>query len=136
MIPLALRSPTARQLAAFTSVGLVGFAVDGAVLSLLVWEGIGIYAARGISFSLACAATWAVNRRLTFRASVGHGGKGREYLRYYLVQVIGATVNLGVFSFAIALHPQLARSPMVPLAMGAAVALMFNFLGAKLWVYR
>ena len=51
------------------------------------------------------------------------------------VQVIGAAINLLVFVVAIELFAGLARVPVVPLAMGAALALLFNFGASSRFVF-
>jgi putative flippase GtrA len=59
----------------------------------------------------------------------------REYGAYLLTQVAGATINLGCFSLLIELAPSLARMPIVPLAGGAILAMLFNFFIVKRWVF-
>ena len=51
------------------------------------------------------------------------------------VQVTGALINLSVYVLAIESFPQLARLPVIPLAIGAAVALLFNFSASRRLVF-
>jgi putative flippase GtrA len=49
--------------------------------------------------------------------------------------VVGAAINLAGFALLIGLMPRLARVPIVPLAGGGALALIFNFFAARRWVF-
>ncbi len=127
-----------RRFAAFVAVGTVGFAVDAGVLTALVrYGGANPYAARIASFAVAVVATWALNRRFTFESSADSAtARASEYGRYFSVQVIGASANLVVYSICLMIWPQLIAWLVMPLAVGSAVGLIINFLGAKLWVFR
>ena len=128
-----------RQLLHFTLIGGIGFVIDGGVLTLLsVMAGVNIYLARLISFTLATLATWWLNRRHTFGmdSAVGTGTKAGEYGRYILIQVGGGLLNLAIFAWLILIEPRLRSIPVLPLAIGAGAGLVWNFLGAKLWVYK
>jgi putative flippase GtrA len=115
----------------FGVVGAFGFLVDAAVLSWLVQgQGWGPVEGRGVSFALAVTTTWALNRRFTFAARAG-ADRSREYGRYLAVQTIGALINLGVYLAAIAAVPWVAAWPVLPLAAGAGVAMVFNFVGSR-----
>lgn len=125
------RSGLVREAWRFAGVGAVGFLVDAAVLSWLVQaRGWGLFEARAVSFGLAVSVTWYLNRRLTF-AHRASAGRAAEYGRYFGVQGIGALINLGVYAIAVTLAPALGALPVIPLAMGSAVAMVFNFLAAR-----
>ena len=127
-----------RRLAAFATVGTVGFCVDAGVLTALVrYGGANPYAARVMSFAVAVVATWAMNRRFTFESDADSAmERASEYGRYLSVQVVGASANLAVYSVCLLIWPQLTAWLFVPLAVGSAVGLVLNFFGAKLWVFR
>lgn len=128
--------PAASRFARFVAAGGIGFLIEALILTWLAQgKGMDIYAARAVSFTVAVTATWAINRNFAF-AGLARERRGREYSAYFLVQVVGAVINLGVFAAAIALWPGLRSVPVVPLAMGAAVALVFNFLASRTWVFR
>jgi putative flippase GtrA len=115
----------------FGVVGSVGFLIDAGVLTWLVnGSGWGLYESRLLSFALAVSGTWYLNRRFTFpgRASANRTG---EYGRYFSVQIIGAFINLGVYVAIVATLPHLASFPVVPLAIGSGVAMIFNFVGSR-----
>ena len=127
--------PDPRQLPGFAAVGAIGFVVDAAILTLLM-QGAGLdpFGARAVSFSAAVTTTWYLNRRFVFgRAEVPM--TRREYLSYVVVQVIGAAINLLVFGVAITRFEALRSVPVVPLALGAALALAFNFVATSRFVF-
>jgi putative flippase GtrA len=125
-----------RQAWRFAVIGGVGFVVDAAVLTWLVsLQGWGLYSARAVSFTLAVTVTWYLNRRITF-AGRATPHRGREYGRYLSTQTIGALINLGVYVIVIEALPMLATRPVIPLALGSATALLFNFLAARQLVFN
>ena len=123
-----------RRFLRYALVGGVGFVVDASVLTILV-NGLeqGHYVSRAVSFSLAVTITWWINRQWVFQAGAP---TQREYSGYFVVQLVGALINLGIYVLAIELFPALARTPVVPLAIGAAVALLANFLLVRRYVFR
>jgi len=124
-----------RRLPGFVLVGAIGFLIDAGILTaLMTGFGFGPYGARAISFTVAVTATWYMNRRWVFERT-GVRMSGREYTSYLLVQVIGAVINLSVFVAAIEFVPRLANTPVIPLALGAAVALIFNFNASSRFVF-
>jgi len=131
---------TLARLARFGAVGTAGFIVDAGVLSALTsLAGVGIYPSRAVSFVAACSATWLLNRTFVFAPPAGGGRAGprdREYARYLSVQVAGALINLAVFAALIQVFPALRSMPVVPLAAGSLVAMVFNYSGARYWVFR
>jgi putative flippase GtrA len=123
------------NLPGFALVGAVGFLVDASILTaLMTGLGFGAYAARAVSFTSAVTVTWYLNRRWVFDRSDVPMSR-REYSSYLLVQIIGAMINLGIFVLVIELAPQLAQVPVVPLAIGAGAALLFNFAASSRFVF-
>lgn len=122
-----------RRFTSFATVGVVGFIVDAAILSTLVhaadWHH---YTARALSFAAAVTVTWYLNRNWVFSRT---SDRTREYGAYFGVQVVGAAINLGTYALVIAMIPSLARLPVLPLAAGAVLALLFNFSAASRWVF-
>lgn len=129
-------APTLRdQLPRFAAIGGIGFLVDATVLTALVnGYGMGPIGARGISFGAAATVTWYLNRRWTFAADASDR-RGPEYARYVTAQVLGALINLLVYLLVIRLVPELGALPVIPLAAGAVIALLFNFAAARYWVF-
>jgi putative flippase GtrA len=124
-----------RQLLLFAGAGAVGFVIEAVVITVLVvlWD-TNIYLARLISFTLAVLATWRLNRQFAFSGSASPD-RAREYGRYFLVQTCGAAVNLGVFAVLVTVYAGLQTWPVIPLAAGAAVALVFNFAVSRAFVF-
>lgn len=124
-----------RRLPGFVLVGAIGFLIDAGILTTLM-KGLdfGHYGARAISFTIAVTATWYMNRRWVFERNTVRMNS-REYTSYLSVQVIGALINLSVFAAVIEFVPGLSRTPVIPLAVGAAVALMFNFSASSRFVF-
>ena len=121
------------QFASFAAVGLAGFTVDAAILSALVHaQGWHHYSARAVSFAVAVTVTWYLNRNWVFSRT---SDRAREYGAYFGVQVVGAAINLGTYALVIALIPPLARLPVLPLAAGAALTLLFNYSAASRFVF-
>jgi len=121
---------------AFVVVGGIGFVIDASILAILVhgysW---GDYTARLVSFAVAVTATWYLNRRYVFSARKTLDRRS-EYSRYLAVQLIGMAINFLVYSLCIATVEIMDQWPVLALAVGSAVALFFNFLGARLFVFR
>ena len=121
-----------RQFLSFAVVGAIGFVVDVAVL-YLVAPLLGWYGARVLSFLAAATATWALNRRYTFRRS--QASVLREYLGYLGTMLGGAVVNYG--AYVLVLH--WATGPWAPaagVALGSCAGLVVNFLSARYLVFR
>ena len=126
-----------RELARFVGVGAAGFCTDAAILTLLLGAGQSVLLARACSFSCASLVTWWLHRIFTFSGRDQQAGsKGGQYLRYIVIQLIGAAINLGVFSAVVAGAPRLLRWPVIPLAVGAIGGLAFNFFGSSVWAFR
>ena len=123
------------ELARFAAVGAIGFVVDAAVLQLLVsvasWSP---FAARAVSFPVALACTFTLNRLWTFRGL--RLPLARAYGAYGAIQVAGALINLLVFSACVVLAPTLYERPVIALGIGATVALLFNFYATRSVVFR
>jgi putative flippase GtrA len=122
----------------FLMVGTVGFLVDGAILQTLVslagWNPV---PARLVSFSIAVVVTWLLNRHFTFKAAESaKAAPVRSVLRYMVVSIAGAGINVGTFTALVLLSALMAAHPIIPLAVGSVVALMFNYLGSKHFAFR
>ena len=128
-----VRSAAARQFGAFLVVGGVGFAVDAGILTLLVnvagWHH---YPARLLSFSVAVTLTWSLNRIYVFSKTADAPS---EYARYVVIQCVGAAINLGTFVGIIEWRPSLASVPVVPLAVGAVLSMLFNFFASRRFAF-
>jgi len=123
-----------RQFLSFAVVGAVGFVVDVAVL-YLVAPLLGWYGARVLSFLAAATATWALNRRYTFKARNANASVLREYLGYLVTMLGGAVVNYG--AYVLVLHwASGAWAPAAGVALGSCAGLAVNFLSARYLVFK
>ena len=125
------RSPFLQQLTRFLMVGGVSFAVDAGVLGLLVYQAdVGHIAARFVSVALAVSVAFVLNAKFTFLVRVADA----RFMRYVLIQAIGAALNFGVYS-TLVLHGPLAGRPLLSLVCGAAAATLNNFFLSRRYVY-
>jgi putative flippase GtrA len=116
---------------AFLGVGVAGLAVNLLILMGLERLGAPLWAALAASLILATAATWALNRRFTFKAS--GRSKRHEAARYFGVALAAQSVNYGVVLGIAAAAPRLAH----PLAaiVGAVVATVFSYSGQRFFTF-
>jgi putative flippase GtrA len=123
------------ELVRFAVVGVVGFLVDGGVLQLLVSAaGWSPFLARVVSFPAAFTATFVLNRLWTFQGL--RMSAGRAYGAYGAIQLVGALINLAVFYACVLIEPRLYERPLIALAIGAGVAMLFNYYASRRVVFR
>jgi len=129
----------AKAFSAFSIVGAFGFLIDAGILILLT-AGLGWnpYLARLLSFGIATLLTWALNRKFTFSPHKLRQSRtlAREYIHYLMVQSLGGGLNLLVYYVLLSALPTLKHVPVIALAFGSATGLLFNFLGARFWIYK
>ena len=117
----------------FSIVGGVGFVIEATLLTYFATvPGIGAIKGRAISFPIAVVTTWWLNRTLTFQST---NNPHRESLRYFLVQMLGAAANLGVFFALVSVFFSLRSIPAVPLFIAAIFGLLVNFTLSKKYVF-
>lgn len=125
-----------QQASRFIIVGAIGFLVDGGILTVLhnIFDFSLLYA-RLVSFSGAVTITWYLNRRHTF-ADRKDVHAVHEWGRYAVVNGFGALLNLGIFFWLIYSFNILATWPIIPLAIAASIALIFNFFASRHLAFR
>ena len=124
------------ELVLFAKIGAIGFVIDGGVLMILYHHfQFDHYESRAVSFSLAVGVTWVLNRIYTFR-KYANENKLKEYFSYFIVQMIGAFVNLFIYVLLINASMLMANYPIIPLSVGAGVALIFNYIAVRSWVFK
>lgn len=133
-----LASAYDRKFLLFGLVGSVGFIVDAVVLTTLTVESHwGVIPSRLVSFSTATIVTWILNRWYTFSSpKTSVLTRKMEYFSYFVVQAVGAGLNLLIFLCLITWIPMLHQMLVIPLAVGALVAMVFNFLLIKIFVFK
>lgn len=119
---------------AFAVVGTAGFIIDATVFQLLYSTLGGYVLPRILATAVAVVATWYLNRRFVFRTA-GIVSPANEFLRYVAVQSSGIAVNFSVYALLLTLSAALRQVPVAAVAAGALVALVFNYLGARHWVF-
>jgi putative flippase GtrA len=127
------------KILSFGMVGAVGFVVDALLLTVLTIKlGLDVLPSRAVSFTCATLVTWWLNRTFTFSRQAGREShtRKREYIFYLTVQMVGAALNFLVFLALIEWQPMLRQMPVIPLAGGALVALVFNFTMSCKFVFK
>ena len=131
-----MKQSTGWQARNFALIGGIGFVVDGGILTMLnSIFGFDLLASRLASFSVAVTITWILNRRRTF-AEQRDTRAAREWGRYAIVNSVGALLNIGIFFWLVHRYSSLAEMPLVPLAIAASIALVFNFFASKHFAFR
>lgn len=131
-----------RQVGAFGVVGVVGLAVDVAVLYAAL-HGLGLdahgdagfLAARVPSFLAAVTTTWALNRAFTFRTA-RHEPLHRQWAKFFAANSIGGVVNYAAYAGCIAYGAAFTAHPVLAVAVGSLAGMVFNFTASKFLVFR
>lgn len=137
MLMTKRRTQIQRQIFRFLQVGLVGFTVDVAVISTLLYgldleeTDAGLVGSRVVSFLAAISATFLLNARYTFGSRLRHASFGI----YVAIQCLGAFINLGTYTVLVLLGP-FNDAPLVALAIGSASATVTNFVLVRKFVYN
>lgn len=126
---------TLRQFFKFGIVGVVGFAVDNAML----YFGIdvlclGHVVAGFFSFPFAVTITWIGNRLFTFRHAP-HAEAAQQLAKFTLVCAIGLIFNRGTYSLLVSHIAVVYDHPWLGLLAGTGAGMFFNFFAAKRHVF-
>jgi putative flippase GtrA len=124
-----------RQFALFSVAGIVGFAVDVAVLYCAVALGGGLYLGRVASFLAAAFTTWQFNRYFTFPRGTPPP-VWKEWGRYLSAMTFGAIVNYIAYAVTLRVLSTAWWVPMLGVAVGSVCGLFVNFLLARQWVFK
>lgn len=123
------------QLFWFAVVGTIGFVVDFGLLETFVsFVGVNPYVARVGSFLAAATTTWLLNRNLTFRST--HPFRLREGLLYIALMVVGASVNLLVYSLVVWRFGSERLVLLAGVVLGTSLAVSLNFVSARGVLHR
>ncbi len=120
----------------FLCVGTGGFLIDaGSLLLLVAWvmpqTVLHTLLLRCVGFSCGVFFTWFFNKNWTFREQRGGG----SLLFYYPMMVLGALVNLGVFTACLVWVPLAARYPVLGIVVGTGTALFVNFSSMRWLIF-
>ena len=124
---------TRGEFARFCGVGGVGFFVDaGITLLLTTVAGMPPWLARMPAFLVAATVTWLLHQRFTF----GKRQQAGSWLLYVLLTTFGALVNLSIYLLWLKIAGSATPLHVVlGVAAGSAVALAFNFVVSRRWVF-
>lgn len=136
------------QAGKFVLVGILNTLIDLGVLNLLMFvtgitSGLGYSFFKGISFIVAVINSYILNRLWTFKGA-GQENKGKEFLQFFTVSVVGFSINVGVASLIVnVIAGQFAYfgfSPKLWANIGAISAtfcgMVWNFIGYKFFVFK
>ncbi|GAB4518818.1 MAG: hypothetical protein Kow00133_04160 [Amphiplicatus sp.] len=118
----------------FAAVGVIGFAVDAAVLYILLISALaGPITGRALSVSAAMTTTWLLNRSFTFNA--GTSPTLAEGVGYALIKGVGLALNFGVYALLVFGSPFNAY-PVGAAAIATLAATSLNFTMLKTFLFR
>jgi putative flippase GtrA len=134
-----------REFLRFSFVGLVGLAINLAILYSLVewfpfWPKLGnfIYARKvllsaALAFCVAMISNYALNRAWTFKKRPEGVSFATSFLRFALVSLGGLLINIMLLNL---LHYRLGIWYMWGQVIAIGAASLWNFLGSKIWAFR
>lgn len=115
----------------FLAVGLVGLGIHTATFTAVFHSGADKSLAWLCGFLLATAATWLLNRTVTFRST---GRRRRvEVARYFVVTVVAQSISYLVFRIAFAVLTGV--PPSIDVVIGAVVATAFSYTGQRFFTF-
>ena len=124
------------QFGKFGLVGVAGLLVDTAVLYAVIGAtGVEFYIARILSFLAAATATWALNRRFTFRGAARQP-LHREWAKFLAANSFGGVVNYAVSVGLVTALAVVAAHPFLAVAAGSLAGMCFNFAASKRLVFK
>ncbi|HYD19679.1 MAG TPA: GtrA family protein [Patescibacteria group bacterium] len=133
------RFPILRQLGPsflrYLLVGGIGFLVDAGLLELFHYFGLSIYAARGLSMTLAIGITYWLHKNFTFTDSAAPAKTAAQAAAFVGCQLLAAAVNYGLFCVALALLPPMFLTRLLALCCGVGAGLVVNFVLLRFLVF-
>lgn len=120
----------------FGMVGGMGFCTETVLLLIgIKLIGLGPIVARVPSFTAAVFVTWYFNRKFTFKMT--EKTFLESFPHYISANFVGMLMNFGIYSAAILWLPNsLGKYPIVALAAGALVSLVFNFTISRYFIFK
>lgn len=124
------------EVARFGVVGAVGFAVDAGVLTLGLLAGAGPWLGRVVSYVAAATATFALNRRWTFRNADRSRPVAQDWGLFLVVNLVGFACNYGIYAALISGVPMMRELPILAVAAGSLAGMVGNFMLSRRYVFR
>ena len=118
----------------YAGASLVGFAVDAALLHLLVGAGMEAAWARVISLFTAMQVTFLINGLQVFR-TLHWAGLPHQWARYVLTNGFGNFCNYWIFVTLVSLHARVVSVPVVALCAASACAWAINYASCRFLVF-
>ena len=119
----------------FTFVSVLGFAVDAAVLHLLMEAGATPAWARVASLLCAMQVTFLINGLVVFRC-LDLARPWRQWAGYMLAHGFGNVCNYWIFVTLVSLHRLPWSTPLAALAVASVTAWAINYVAARYLVFR
>lgn len=120
----------------FGVVGVVGFVVDAAVLTLGLHAGTGPWFGRVLSYVAAATVTFGLNRAWTFRAAGRSRSMVRDWGLFLVVNLVGFACNYGTYAAMIAGVAVMREHPVLAVAAGSIAGMAGNFILSRRYVFR
>jgi putative flippase GtrA len=118
------------QLAQFCVVGAIGYLINLGVYALLLDRGVHYLLAATLSFLVAVANNYWLNRHWTFRER--KAGVAAQGMRFFLISLASLGANLLLLHVLI----RLGLGKLVGQAIAIVLVTPLNFIGNKLWSFR
>ncbi len=124
-----------RRIIKFATIGTLGFAIDSAILTLMISAfGMNPYAARVISYLISATTTWAGNRLLTF-SDRPRTEPLRQWLSFLTASLIGFAINYAVYALLVSQVQFCMNYPVTAVAIATLVTMLFNFFSYSRFVF-
>lgn len=116
-------------------VGGLGFVVDAALLELFIFFDLSVYAARGLSMTLAIGVTYLLHKNFTFTDAAKPAKTHQQAAAFVGCQLFAAAINYGVFCVLLTLLPAGFLARMFSLCCGVGAGLALNFVLLRFLVF-
>jgi putative flippase GtrA len=121
----------------FGLVGGAGFVVNEIALAGALRLGhLDKYTGWLAAFLVAVTFTWWGNRTLTFRSHATRTGLLREWATFVIANSLGACANFAVYFALVALAAAPLNNPLIAIAAGTLVGMVFNYMASLRFVFR
>jgi putative flippase GtrA len=125
-----------KELSAFGVVGAVNFCVDLGIFNLLHFHyGVGVLTSKIVSTSISTTLSYFMNRHWSF-SHRARTGLRREYLLFFVLNVIALLIALGVLAivhYGLGFNDTLSLN--VANIVGVGIGTVFRFWSYKRWVF-